>query len=69
MMLFGGMMLTIPAIGAGMVLGSLAATVYVAVTGAIEGAVTCGLARLGRGALQRRHPLTQRHPIRESTEG
>ena len=46
-LLFGGMMLTIPAVGPVMVVGSLAAAVFAAVTGAIEGAVVVG----GLGAL------------------
>jgi hypothetical protein len=46
-LLFGGMMLTIPVIGPVVVLGSLAAGVFTAITGAIEGAVVMG----GLGAL------------------
>ena len=46
-LLFGGMMLTIPVVGPVMVLGHLAAVVFTAVSGAIEGAVVLG----GLGAL------------------
>ncbi len=46
-LLFGGMMLTIPIVGPVMVLGHLAAVVFTAVSGAIEGAVVLG----GLGAL------------------
>jgi hypothetical protein len=46
-LLFGGMMLTIPVLGPVVVLGSLAAGVFTAITGAVEGAVVMG----GLGAL------------------
>jgi hypothetical protein len=46
-LLFGGMMLTIPVVGPVMVVGSLAASVFAAITGAAEGAVVVG----GLGAL------------------
>ncbi len=46
-LLFGGMMLTVPAVGPVMVMGSLAATIYAAVVGAVEGAIVVG----GLGAL------------------
>ena len=46
-LLFGGMMLTIPAVGPVMVVGSLAAAVFAAVTGGVEGAVVAG----GLGAI------------------
>ncbi|WP_216850892.1 BON domain-containing protein [Acidisphaera sp. L21] len=46
-LLFGGMMLTIPVLGPIVVLGSLAAGVFTAITGAVEGAVVMG----GLGAL------------------
>ena len=46
-LLFGGMMLTIPAVGPVMVLGSLSTAVFTALTGAVEGAVVAG----GLGAL------------------
>ena len=46
-LLFGGMMLTIPVVGPVMVLGHLAAVVFAAVSGAVEGAVVLG----GLGAL------------------
>ena len=46
-LLFGGMMLTVPVVGPVMVLGQLAAGVFAAVAGAIEGAVVTG----GLGAL------------------
>ena len=46
-LLFGGLMLTIPVVGPVMVLGHLAAVVFTAVAGGIEGAVVMG----GLGAL------------------
>ena len=46
-LLFGGLMLTIPIVGSVMVLGSLAAAVFTAIGGAVEGAIVVG----GLGAL------------------
>ncbi len=46
-LLFGGLMLTVPVIGPVMVLGSLAAAVFTAIAGGIEGAVVVG----GLGAI------------------
>jgi hypothetical protein len=46
-LLFGGMMLTIPVVGPVMVLGTLSASVFAAIAGAVEGAVVIG----GLGAL------------------
>ena len=46
-LLFGGMMITIPAVGPVMVLGSMAASVFAVLAGAAEGAVVVG----GLGAL------------------
>lgn len=46
-LLFGGMMLSVPVVGPVMVVGSLAAVVFTAITGAVEGAVVVG----GLGAL------------------
>lgn len=46
-LLFGGMMLTVPVVGPVMVLGTLSASVFMAIAGAVEGAVVVG----GLGAL------------------
>jgi hypothetical protein len=49
-LLFGGMMLTLPVVGPVIVLGPLAAAVFTAITGAVEGAVVMGgLGALGAG--------------------
>jgi hypothetical protein len=42
-LLFGGLMLTVPVVGPVMVLGHLAAVVFVAISSAVEGAVTLGV--------------------------
>ncbi len=46
-LLFGGMLLTVPVVGPLMVLGTLSASVFAAIAGAVEGAVVFG----GLGAL------------------